>query len=209
MADDLPLRFRAVLESGVKLDAPLARECRRLLAELEKPRGTGRGLYLWGPTGSGKTLAACSLVFRLRERNEKRRAAAEAAYQKAAAGSGYPRAEFTRAAFVTDRDLIRRAREAMGEGPSFGRFLEGVVRGDLLVLDDLASGTETPYTEWEAGLLGEAVDLAYREGVLVVVTSNKDLPAVARILGARVSSRLAELCEVVEYRAPDRRLGKA
>lgn len=205
--NDLPARHVATLRGPqVRFRPMVSAQLRRLLEELRKPRAERRGLYLWGPPGVGKTLPAVQLVLHVRTRAAEARLAALTTWEAAPAGTRYEAPRAPRCAFVEDREIIRRAREAMNGGPSFGAWAESLVTADLLVLDDLASGTETPYTAYEAGLLGELLDAAYRDGTLLFVTSNKSLDDLARILGPRISSRIVEACEVREYAGADRRL---
>lgn len=210
MPGDLPARHVDILrKSKIRLHPVVGRELHRLLAELRKPRGEGRGLYLWGATGTGKTLAVVWLIDFLRGRNERSRQKALEAYEKAPAGTAIRFPRSTRTAFVGDRDFIRRARDSMAGAGAMAPWIEALIGADLLVLDDLASGTDQPYTAYEAGLLGELVDAAYQSNVLLVVTSNKSLDDLARILGPRIPSRIAEACEVREFQGADRRLQTA
>lgn len=204
---DLPLRHTEILRRSKVLFHPgVARELKRLLQELRKPRGEARGLFLWGPAGTGKTLACVWLLTRMRTAAAQARLAAEQAWEAAPAGTRLERPRAPRSSFVGDRELIRRARDSMAGAGAMGPWIETLVSGDLLVLDDLASGNDTPYTAYEAGLLGELIDAAYQAGTLLLVTSNKSLDELARILGPRIPSRLAEACEVKEFQGPDRRL---
>ena len=204
---DIPARFRPLVSGTLRLAPAVTAEFRRMLEELGTGPGPRRGLFLWGPPGVGKTVAACRLVYLLRKRNADAREKWDRALQELKPGERPERpSPVATVAYLTDRDWILENRDAMARSASMARRLEDLVGKSVLVLDDLASGTDaTPYTDFEAGLLGDLVDRVYRAGQLAVLTSNKDLDALAPILGPRIPSRLREMCEVVHLEGRDRR----
>lgn len=159
---------------------PLPPEVQKALDETHEG---GAGLYLHGVPGVGKSVALHILSKRIRGE------------------------------FYTDRgiiDLHRRAMESeyADEKRDLRRRIDSLRAAKVVYLDDLASGRETPYTDYEAGLLGDLVDRWYEAGTLMVIASNKPLREIGPILGPRTVSRLTS-CRVVEYRGPDRRIALA
>jgi len=137
-------------------------------------------LYLWGPCGVGKTHLACALA----------RLQAEKGLS---------------VSFLKPPQLLRRVRrrEAVEEQQAIDHF----VREDVLVLDDLGIGQETPYGRQ---ILQEIFDgREYRGGAGLVITGKYSLDALARKLNDdTISSRIAGLCRVVHVPGEDRRVSR-
>ena len=187
---DIPPRFLA----KVRMPGGLAYAAwaKPILSELE---GNVRarpmvpvGALVSGPTGIGKTHAAVQFVLACR----------------GALDSVSPRRSAP-VRFTTDREFIRKARDAMNDG-GLGRYIEQVSDRAALVLDDLGSGVGECYTEFEKGILSDLLGLTYDRALPMLITSNHDLPGLSRVLGARVASRIAELCQVYAVDGADRRL---
>lgn len=139
------------------------------------------GLYLYGPVGRGKTYAASALCNQAIEADKSVR-------------------------WLSSSRWLQLQREAFGGGqgpPSDGYYLEG----DVLVIDDL--GSEKP-SEWSGERLFTLVNMRYElaRGVLIVTSNYRILELAVRI-GERTASRLAEMCDVVRFVGPDRRLVQA
>jgi DNA replication protein DnaC len=157
----------------------------RRLAEVF-PAG-GRGLFLEGPPGVGKTHLAVAVL--------------KHAVESAGA----------RGLFYDTRDLLRVIRSTYDPATRTTELevLHPVMRADLLVLDDL--GAEKA-SEWVDETMNLIVNTRYSEQRLTVVTSNYlDIPddtdpntLICRI-GARMRSRLYEMCEFVSMDAADYR----
>lgn len=139
-----------------------------------------RGFFLFGPVGVGKTYTAAAL-------------ARQAAWQ------GYELAWLSATAWLAA------IRASFNGGPA-AESVEGLVRADLLVLDDL--GAERP-TEWAREQLFAVVNAAYEEGHVLIVTSNLKPSDLRDRLGERIVSRLVEACDLVPMTGPDRRLQTA
>lgn len=189
---DLPPRLHPLLRPGAVTLPPDVRSRWDVILAALRERSGGPGAYLWGKVGTGKTLSACVLVTEAR---------------RAQAAEVDPRVRPWGARFVPDHEIIRRARGAMESGgASFSSWVSSVLRSrGLVVLDDIASGGPAPYTPWEAKAIGDFAAALHAEGVPFVATSNVDLDGVARILGDRTASRLAELGAVLELVGEDRR----
>lgn len=209
--EDLPRRFRWAAEAPGPELPPLTGAAWDEVVEGLAAGGRPRGVYLHGATGVGKTVATVALLGRLRRRRLPWVAERALWYQ------GGPKPQLPGpvppgGVFLTDREVIRLARSAMEQQGSFSyrKWLDGLQDGrQLVVLDDLASGTEAPYTAWEVGILNELLDLLYAAEQPLVVTSNKGLPELAAILGDRIPSRLVEACTVIAMEGADRRLARA
>ena len=173
------------------------------------PAPVVRGLVLTGPTGTGKSTLAVRLLVELRRRNEAARAAAETKYLARDHGAAEPFA-FPRApssSFVTDRELIRELRAAMGRGAeSHAAVIDRLSSRRLLALDDFASGGADALRAWEAAGLAELVDATYLNGNAILLTTNRSMGELASLFGARIPSRLHEMAEIVTVEGRDRRL---
>ena len=75
-------------------------------------------------------------------------------------------------------------------------------RVDLLVLDDL--GAELA-EEMGRQILGMVLEICYQRGIIVIATSNLSLEQVYE-LSPSIGSRLAEMCDVLQFTEPDYRL---
>jgi len=135
-------------------------------------------LYLWGPCGVGKTHLACALA----------RLQAEKGLS---------------VSFLKPTQLFRKVRrkDADEEQQAIERF----IREDVLVLDDLGIGNDTPFGRQ---ILQEILDgRDYRSRAGLVITSKFSLDDLARKFDDdTVSSRIAGMCHVVKVDGRDRRL---
>ncbi len=141
----------------------------------------GRGTFLWGGCGTGKTHAAACAV-------------------RLAVIAG------RKARLVTAKRLLDEVKGGFDSGERDALRRYGAI--DLLALDDLGAERSTP---WSVGELTDLVDERVARGLPTVVTSNYRLGELRDIWGgvdgARLASRLAGACDIVEVSGPDRRLG--
>lgn len=172
--------FSAYNESLVRAAA----EARRVAGRF--PAVT-RGLFLEGQPGVGKTHLAVAVL------------------KQVVAATG------ARGVFYDTRDLLRIIRSTYD--PSIRttelEVLQPVMRADLLVLDDL--GAEKT-SEWVEETMNLIVNTRYNERRLTVFTSNfPDIPddtdpnALLFRIGARMRSRLHEMCEFIVMDGADYR----
>lgn len=135
-------------------------------------------LYLWGPCGVGKTHLACALA----------RLQAEKGLTMS---------------FLKPPQLFRKVRRR--EGSEEQQVIDRFIREDLLVLDDLGIGNETPFGRQ---ILQEILDgRDYRGRAGLVITSKYSLDDLARKFDDdTISSRIAGMCRVVEVRGSDHRI---
>lgn len=137
-------------------------------------------LYLWGSCGVGKTHLAW--------------AAARRCYEKALSVKILPAAQLTR--------QVRMKEPAQEQAA-----LDELVSAQVLVLDDLGSGPDTPFSRQ---LLQEILDRRnFSDAGGLLVTSKYSLDQLAaKLLDDSIPSRLGGMCQVVEVRGLDRRLAK-
>ncbi|RMF75772.1 MAG: cell division protein ZapE [Acidobacteria bacterium] len=153
--------------------------------------GSERGLLFTGPCGVGKTHLA---VATLRELVAERGA---------------------RGIFVEVNQLLRSLQDTFDRrAETAGReVLDPVLAADVLLLDDVGVTRPTP---WALETLGLVLNERYNRSALTLLTTNLPPEAdgehesLADRLGARLVSRLAEMCWIVELRGSDfRRTVKA
>lgn len=134
-------------------------------------------LLILGPTGTGKTFQAYGAIRDL-----------------AASGITVDWAAVT----LPDMFASLRPRDGAGTEAEFGK-LAGVA---LLVLDDLGAAK---VSEWTEEVLYRLINHRYEAMLPGIFTSNVPARELRGVLGARVASRLAEMCRQIALRGPDRR----
>ena len=156
----------------------------RLFEEEEK-----NGLLIKGTIGCGKTHLCASLVRKLVE-------------------SG-----FYDIVFVDFKELLDRIKESFSYGTNFTEsdILSPILSTKLLIIDDVGSERNTQWTE---DVFARIINYRYNRGLAVVITTNlfdRIMPDVNNkdtlqdAIGARMRSRLYEMCREVEILAPDYR----
>lgn len=145
-----------------------------------------RGAYLFGPVGTGKTHALMACARRLVGGGRRCRVWPFSALLDA-----------EQAAFPSNG----------GDGYS---WVAEACRKPVLLLDELGEGKPT---EWAVSQLYQIVDARYQANLPLVCASNLALPELGERLsvgggttGARIASRLCEMCEQIRVDGPDRRL---
>ena len=84
-------------------------------------------------------------------------------------------------------------------------FLDDLNRAELLVLDDLGAERSTDYAK---EILFEAVDVRYRSGRRLIVTTNFTAEQI-KDKGSRTMSRILDMCHPVQCTGADRRRAAA
>jgi DNA replication protein DnaC len=152
------------------------------------------GLYLTGPVGTGKTYQAAALVrLRFRTFDPPR---LDAYYDQ----RGYGFRPVVWANVPKLLEDVRRSFDAPDVAPS------GLEHAPLLVLDDI--GAEKP-SEWVEERLYCVVNERYERELPVIVTSNLTPSQLGGRVGARLASRLREMCDMHGLGGRDRRLKAA
>ena len=100
--------------------------------------------------------------------------------------------------FETSSGLARQSRELKTRGELFEKY----TRSNFLFLDDL--GTEYA-SDWVLEFLYELIDSRCRNLRPTFFSSNNSLDTLGEKLGARVQSRILEMCVPVEVQGEDRR----
>ena len=142
-------------------------------------REVGTGLYLFGTVGTGKTWTAAGIMRAYIERGERTR-------------------------WLTVPTWLHQQRESFDSDASM-ESVESLARRGLLVLDDIGVERATP---WALEMLYVLINEAYNRETPMVVTGNLTLAQLADKIGARLVSRMAEVCKPVEIKGPDRRMGR-
>ncbi len=152
-----------------------------------------RGLLFHGPSGTGKTLiATCILRYLLLERG-------------------------VRARFVEFMHLLADLRATFGDRGRAELVMAPLVEIPVLIIDELGKGRGS---EWELSVLDELISKRYNAQRTTVFTTNfspeepsaeasqggslNEEKLVDRV-GARIYSRLMEMCEPVRLHGPDYR----
>ena len=141
------------------------------------------GILLWGPSGHGKTYQASILA---------RRAIAYATH------SGPQRT--TDFQWWSSAELLDQLRDRSKES---NPLVEQLIAAKLLVIDDL--GAEKP-SEWVRERLYRIVNSRYEAVRSILVTTNMSPAQLEKQVGARITGRLMEVCEVLELRDVNHRI---
>lgn len=154
---------------------------RRYVANFPRMMESGKGLLLYGNVGTGKSFLAACIANALIDR-----------------GTPCLMTNFSR--------IVNQLQESF-DGRQ--KYIDGLNRFDLLVIDDLAAERDTDYM-WEQ--IMNVVDARYRAGLPLIVTTNlslADFRQAADVRRERVYSRLVEMCIPVKVAGADRRGAKA
>jgi DNA replication protein DnaC len=141
-----------------------------------------RGVILKGEKGIGKTHLAAAVINWLA--NEGRRVS-----------------------FGNIVDVIKRVQNSFDGGTE--NVVKQILDCEVLVLDDLgAEYVSDKGAGWLKNLLYEILNKAYEDDKTVIITTNIDNLSMTDRYGDRITSRLSEMCEWIEYGGADRRFEK-
>lgn len=150
---------------------------RKYVANFDAMRKQGTGLLLCGQVGTGKSFLAAAIANELISQ-----------------GTPCLMTNFSR--------IISRVSEKFGGDQ---KYLDGLNRFDLLIIDDLGAERDSEFT-WEKVM--NVIDARYRAGLPIVITTNlgpRDFADSTDIRRQRVFSRLKEMCVLLEVKGTDRR----
>jgi DNA replication protein DnaC len=102
--------------------------------------------------------------------------------------------------------LLTRIRRTYDDGPgeqTYAELFERLATVDLLHIDDLGAENRT---EWVLEQLYSLINERYEAQRSLIVTSNQDYGGLEDALGARIVSRLSDMCEALPLFGEDRRL---
>lgn len=139
-----------------------------------------KGFYLYGKTGTGKTIFACHVAMKLT-------------------------AQLKKVKFVSSVWLIMQLQDLYRTKKSVMKYLQEITKEDVLILDDL--GAEK-ITDFAAQSLYFIINEREQNGKQTIITSNYSLNALNTHIDDRISSRIAGMCHVVEFKGIDMRINK-
>lgn len=150
------------------------------VANFSEMREKGKGLLFYGSVGTGKTYAAACIANALTDKGT--------------------------ACLVTNFARLRNTIQGMFEGKQ--EYIDSLNRFDLLVIDDLASESESDYMK---EIVFNIIDSRYRAGLPLIITTNLtggELKNSTDIRNKRIYSRLFDMCIPLEVTGVDRRREK-
>ncbi len=178
LTDSKMLNWRFEHEDGANKE--LSALARQYVEHFPEMKDRGKGLLLFGSVGTGKTYIAVCIANELIDR-------------------GHP-------CLVTS--FARLVNKIGGVYTDKQKFIDGLNRFDLLVIDDLAAERDT---EFMGEIVQNIIDSRYRSGKPLIVTTNltsDELQNPADIRKQRTYSRLYEMCIPFCVKGDDRRQKK-
>ncbi|HSH50403.1 MAG TPA: ATP-binding protein [Bacteroidales bacterium] len=155
---------------------------------------SGKGLFLFGDAGSGKTLYSCAVAFEY--------------LRRCFIYPDYPKEPEIK--FVSIPNLLEEIKASFSNNQSTqipqrstNDILEHYSNLDFLILDDL--GTEQT-TDWSLNILRMIINNRYENLLRTIITSNLDLEELSVQVDDRVSSRISEMCQIIDFGDYDYRL---
>jgi DNA replication protein DnaC len=171
-------RFRSQVPHRFAGATPDAEASRWAQQVVTNLRGA-RSLALCGPVGTGKTHQAWATLRALADTG------ARVAWQA-----------------TTEADMFARLRP--GGAPDAEAEIGKLGTASVLLIDDLGAAKNS---EWTEEVMYRIVNRRYEECLPSIFTTNVHPDHFTTTLGARIASRLAQMCDIVEVKGNDRRKG--
>jgi DNA replication protein DnaC len=105
--------------------------------------------------------------------------------------------------FINTPRFLTRVRNTFNNEGSLEEYLNEIDLYKYVILDDF--GAEKP-SEWVIETLYLLVADRYEKEKNLIITSNKSIKELSRSLGDRITSRIVEMCEIIELKGGDKRL---
>lgn len=163
----------------------------------------GRGLFLQGPVGTGKTHLSVAVLRHIVESN------LDSFGCRSDEMPIYGQQEYAgySCAMISTVDLLGSMRQSYSIRNLKNlakRLLDQAKTCKIIIFDDI--GAENP-TNWGEEQLFSLIDLRYRMQKATILTSNCSLKELEDNLGARIVSRIFEMCKGVKLAGEDYRKG--
>ena len=156
----------------------------------------GKSYYIWGGVGTGKTRIAYGLV----------RRGIEKTYELATKDSDGNTGVFSPIKFYNFPKMLMYIKNGIGADKKYADTLnieEIAEEKNTIIIDDVGS---EKFTEWTVETLYQIINERYENMLPIIFVSNLSLSDLAGKVGDRISSRIAEMCEVVKLEGKDKRL---
>lgn len=183
VASVIPAKYRGVSFGRppvTEMNEVVVRPVKEFCMDVGPNLDAGRGLWMYGGSGTGKTTLAMLV-------------------SRHALDAGRSVAIYSLPKLLA---RIRRTYDADPGEQSYAELFERLTTVDLLHIDDLGAENRT---EWVLEQLYALINERYEAQRSLVVTTNKNEAELDEQIGARVVSRLVEMCEVVPVFDEDRR----
>jgi DNA replication protein DnaC len=161
----------------------------------------GKSYYIWGGVGTGKTRLAYGLVKKSVERNYELTAEKINKDTENYAYHINPPVKF-----YNFPKMLTYIKNSIGADKNYSDTLniDDIAEDKrLVIIDDL--GAEK-FTEWVIETLYQIINERYENMLPTIFISNLSLGNLSEKVGDRISSRIAEMCEVRELKGNDRRI---
>jgi|TARA_Y100000034_G_scaffold47492_1_gene58474 DNA replication protein DnaC len=162
-----------------------------------------KGLYMFGSCGVGKTHIAWSLF---KHKTEQRFSEARE-YLGKKGNEGRHVSVRSNIQVYSWVEVLRLLRDSMINKEKYrGAYsIEEDFDPQILILDDVGSEKAS---DWTIETLYYLINKRYEEKKPTIITSNLPLSELADKVGDRITSRIAEMCEIVRLEGKDKRLEK-